>query len=391
MTGAQAGASIVQQALGVLAPFLILQYSLSAAQLGALFTLLYLGSATFTAVSGVLTDRLGERTMVAISGTIMTIALVAAAAIPNYVWLVCWMFLYGAGYAAQTPAGGRAILTWFTRDRGFAMGVRQTGVPLGGLIGAAFMPFVAFRFGGYRGALFATAIIVAVSTAAACLLYRDAPVDRPPLVNMRELLAGMRRLARDPRLVAVTLTCMVLVNTQIAANSFLTLTAIHTIHATPAYATAAFACSFTAATIARLFWGWFSDRFMPGNRIGLLGILAALAGVATLIFAVLGPGLAAFLIPSAMFIGFVGVGWNGVMAAALAEIGGQDRAGSALGLNLTVIYGVSALSPLLFGSITDHTSLKTAWFCVTALCFAGVLPVIWLKGLQRRGVAGSSI
>ena len=71
MTVAQAGASIVQQAVGVLAPFLIMQFAVNDAQLGALFTSLYVGSALFTAFSGVLTDRLGERTMVAISGSVM--------------------------------------------------------------------------------------------------------------------------------------------------------------------------------------------------------------------------------------------------------------------------------------------------------------------------------
>ena len=55
--------------------------------------------------------------------------------------------LFGAAYAASTPAGGRAILAWFDRDRGFAMGIRQTGVPVGGLLGALTLPLVAHAFG----------------------------------------------------------------------------------------------------------------------------------------------------------------------------------------------------------------------------------------------------
>ena len=384
MTGAQAGASVVQQAVGVLAPFLILQYGLSQAQLGALFTSLYVGSALCTAGSGVLTDRFGERTMVGVSGGLMAFALVVSVIVPNYTWLVACMGIFGAGYAASTPAGGRAILTWFDRDRGFAMGIRQTGVPVGGLFGAVMLPFVALHFGGYRAALLVAAVIVIVPTAAACIFYREAPGERPPPSRFVDVLAGMRTLARDPRLIATTLTCMALVNAQLAMNGFLTVTAVEVLGVTPALAATAFACAFVAATVARLFWGWYSDRYMRKNRVVLLALLCALSGLASFGFALLRPQFAVLLIPSALFIGFCGAGWNGVMAAATAEIGGPDRAGSALGLTLTAIFGTSAVGPLIFGTIADHTSLDTAWTVSAIVAALGVLPVLWLRSYERR-------
>jgi MFS family permease len=226
MTSAQGGASIVQQAVGVLGPFLIVQYGLNQAALGSLFTSLYIGSSSFTAFSGVLTDRFGERTMVGISGGTMTIALILASLFPSYAWLVFCMGIYGAGYAASTPAGGRAVLVWFDRDRGFAMGIRQTGVPVGGLIGALVLPFIAIHFGGYRAALLVAALLVSIPTAIAVLAYRESAIERPPPSTFAQVLGGMRRLIRDPRLIAVTLTCMALVNAQLALNGFLTVTAV---------------------------------------------------------------------------------------------------------------------------------------------------------------------
>jgi MFS family permease len=384
MTGAQAGAAIVQQAIGVLAPFLILQFGLNQARLGALFTSLYVGSALFTAFSGVLTDRFGERTMVGVSGGVMATALIAAVLAPDYSWLVASMGLYGAGYAASTPAGGRAVLAWFDRDRGFAMGVRQTGVPVGGLIGAAVLPFAALHFGGYRAGLLVAAALVIASTAAAYIFYREAAHDRSPVSRFADVLDGMRRLARDPRLIATTMTCLALVNAQLAMNAFLTVTAVQVIGVTPALAATAFACAFAAATVARLFWGWYSDRFMRENRVVLLAILCALSAAASLVIALLHPALAFLLIPAALFIGFSGAGWNGVMAAALAEIGGADRAGSALGLTLTVTFAGSAAGPLLFGTIADHTSLGTAWAVSAAISALGILPVFWLRAHELR-------
>lgn len=384
MTSAQAGASIVQQAIGVLAPFLIVEFALSKAALGTLFTSLYIGSACFTAVSGALTDRFGERTMVGVSGGLMTFACVMSLFAPNYSLLVASMFVYGMGYAASTPAGGRAILSWFDRDRGFAMGIRQTGVPVGGLVGAVVLPFAALHFGGYRAALLVAAVLVAVPTIVACAGYRESAVDRPPPSRLRDVLAGMRRLARDPRLIATTLTCVALANAQLAMNGFFTVTAVQAIGVTPAVAASAFASAFVAAMVARLFWGWYSDRFMRESRIVLLAMLSALSAVASLLMALLHPSLAALLFPAAVLLGLSSAGWNGVMAAALAEIGGADRAGSALGLTLTGIFGTSAAGPLIFGAIADRTSLDTSWMVTAAVGVLGVLPVLWLRAHERR-------
>jgi len=385
MTSAQAGASIVQQAIGVLAPFLIAEFALNKAQLGLLFTSLYVGSTVFTAFSGVLTDRYGERTMVAVSGGVMTCALVLSVLVPNYPWLVGCMFLFGAGYAASTPAGGRAILAWFDRDRGFAMGIRQTGVPVGGFVGALVLPLAARQFGGYRAGLIVAAVLVAVPTILACVFYRESAIDRPPASSFAEMMGGMHRLARDPRLIAVTLTCMALVVCQLAMNGFFTVTAIQVVGVTKEVAANAFAAAFVAATAARLFWGWYSDKFMREDRATLLGALCAFSALASLSVALLRPSLAILLFPSALALGFFGAGWNGVMAASLAEIGGADRAGSALGLTLTAIFGASAIGPLVFGAVADHTSLDTAWMLNAAIGILGVLPIFWLRSRLRRG------
>src|ERR1700761_176784 len=175
MTGAQAGASVVQQALGSLAPVLVATFALSKAQLGVVFTAIMLGSSAFTALAGALTDRWGERKMLLVAGALMTAGLLAAAAFVSYPWLVACMGIFGAGYAVSTPAGGRAILTWFDRDRGFAMGIRQAGVPLGGTIGALALPLLARLPGGYRTAFVVAAFAVAAPTLLAYAGYTDAP------------------------------------------------------------------------------------------------------------------------------------------------------------------------------------------------------------------------
>ena len=160
MTAAQAGSSLLQQALGSLSPLLVATFALSKAQLGIVFSAILVGATCFTALSGAFTDRWGERKMPRVSAAVMTAALLGAALFTSYHWLVAMMCVYGAGYAASTPAGGRAILAWFEHDRGFAMGIRQTGVSVGALVGAIGLPIVAAG-AGYRAAfVFAAALVV---------------------------------------------------------------------------------------------------------------------------------------------------------------------------------------------------------------------------------------
>jgi MFS family permease len=378
MTTAQAGASVVQQALGSLSPIFVAAFVLSKAQLGVIFTALMLGSALFVAASGVLTDRWGERRMVLLSGAAMTCALLAATLVQSYAWLVGCIAVFGAAYAASTPAGGRAILAWFDRDRGFAMGIRQTGVPVGGLIGALTLPLVAHVY-GLRGAFVFAAVIVAVTTLIAFLGYREARDGRAPSATLASVARGMRTLARDPRLIGVTLTCMILVSTQLAMNAFVTVTGVAIVGTSPAVAALAFACAQGAAAVGRLAWGYISDRVLHGERLVPFAIICVLAALATAALASLWHGAVVPLFAAAIVLGFSGAGWNGLMAAALAEVGGAERAASALGLALTAIFGASALAPTVFGALADHTSLRIAWYATSALALVGVAPVLWLR------------
>ncbi|HEY0615805.1 MAG TPA: MFS transporter [Candidatus Elarobacter sp.] len=386
MTFAQAGASVVQQALGSLSPIFVATFALSKAQLGLIFTALMAGSACFTAIAGVLTDRFGERRMVLWSGIAMTIALLAVPLVPSYPWTVAWIFVFGAGYAASTPAGGRAILAWFDRDRGFAMGIRQTGVPVGGLAGALLLPLVA-HVAGYRASFVAAAVVVAVTTAIAVQLYREPPGSRGEKVSFISVARGMRTLARDPRLIAVTLTCMVLAGVQQIMNAFVTVSGVAVVGISPGLAAIAFASAQGAAAVGRLSWGYASDRLLHGERLVPFAIICVLAAIACAGLGALEAGGVGALFGAAVLLGFSGAGWNGLMAAALAEVGGVDRAASALGLALTAIFFASATAPSAFGALADHASLHVAWTATAVVAFIAMTPVLWLRRRTGQGAA----
>ncbi|MBV8118079.1 MAG: MFS transporter, partial [Candidatus Eremiobacteraeota bacterium] len=145
--GAMVAASLFVVSTGTLIPFLESAFALSQSQLGFVLSVQMVGSLLATAIAGALTDRFGDKAVVAWSGWFMGIALICASLIHNFSWLLVWLMLAGIGYAAVTPAGSHAIIFFFKKeDRGFAMGVRQCGVPAAGIIGSILLPAIALRF-----------------------------------------------------------------------------------------------------------------------------------------------------------------------------------------------------------------------------------------------------
>lgn len=357
---------------------LVAAFALSKAQLGIVFSAILLGACCCTAISGAFTDRWGERKMLLVSASLMTAALLATTLFAKYWWLVAMMALYGSGYAASTPAGGRAILAWFDRDRGFAMGVRQTGVSVGALVGALAFPLIASA-AGYRAAFAFAGVLVAVTSGAAFALYREAPDPRSEPVSLRSVAAGMAMLVRDPRLIGVTLTCMLLSAAQFIVAAFLTITAVNVVHTSVHVAGYALAVAFVGAIGGRLGWGFASDRYFHGDRLVPLAIICVLTGIGAAMLALSAAGQAVPLFFAALLLGVSASGWNGLMAAALSEVGGAERAASALGLGLTAIFGSSAVAPSIFGLTADRTSLHWAWTLTAVMAFVAALPVLRLR------------
>lgn len=163
-TGAMIGASLCIMSTGALMPFFKSALHLDQTQLGWLLSIQFIGSVAMTSVAGLLTDRFGDKTIVAWSGVLMGLSLIAASLVPNFTWLLAWLLVYGIGYAAVTPAGSHAIIFFFKKaDRGLAMGIRQCGVPIAGVIGSLLLPAIALR-SDYREALAAAGMLTLIAS-----------------------------------------------------------------------------------------------------------------------------------------------------------------------------------------------------------------------------------
>jgi MFS family permease len=350
---------------------------LNQTQLGWILSIQFVGSVAMTSLAGALTDRFGDKAVVLWSGSLMGLALIAASLVSSFGWLVGWLLVYGIGYAAVTPAGSHAIIFFFKKsDRGIAMGIRQCGVPIAGVLGSLLLPAIALRF-DYRGALAAAGVLTLIACALASRLYREPHELEGERVSLRAMLAEMIEIARESRLILLTLTSMILICGQLALIGFLTLTLVHRAGYPLGLALGIFTLSQVAAIVGRLSWGVLSDRLFRGSRALPLALVCVLVAIVALAFASVGAGTppweAALL---AFALGFTAEGWLGVAVIGFAEIGGEENAGSALGVGLTWTLLAAFATPAIFGALAQAHGYDVAWRSLALLQAVGVIPAL---------------
>ena len=152
------GAS-AQYGINTFAPFYQEELGLTRAQVGLFFTAFYIGMAGFSFTAGWLSDSLGVRKASCIGHVFAGTAVIFASSAQSFGWAFACFLLTGLGYSFLNPASTKAVLMWFRRQRATAMGIKQTGVPAGGVLTAlAGAPSgrglrLARDAGGLRGAL----------------------------------------------------------------------------------------------------------------------------------------------------------------------------------------------------------------------------------------------
>jgi MFS family permease len=126
-----------------------------------------------------------------------------------------------------------------------------------------------------------------------------------------------------------------------------------------------------AAMVLRVGAGQWSDklrtRTVPLARIGI-AMSVALAVVTALLNAPL-----ILLVPAFVVAGSLTMAWNGVAFAAVAELAGRARSGSALGVQQTVLSLAGVVTPLAFAAVVSLGSWSLAYGLAALFPIAGWL------------------
>ena len=271
----QTAASFGTQGISPLAPFLVDDLGLTRAQVGLLVTAAYGGAVLVLILAGGLCDRFGVRALFALGLSIAGAPLVLASSMPTYLWLLVPMVLCGIGNGCALPPTTRAIVEWFPIGRrGLAMGIKQTGVPLAGVICGLVVPAVGETL-GWRGALLALGLLAVASGGLVWLAYRDRH-DEPSATPKRPREA-FTRVIKDRNLLLLPGFTWLYAGVQLSFVAFLVLFLCEQVGLSLGAAAMLLVLAQASGVAGQVVWGAVSDALFGGRRKVVIAIIGALA------------------------------------------------------------------------------------------------------------------
>jgi sugar phosphate permease len=362
-TFAQTTYSAIWFGIAVMAPVLRDRDHLSLTQTGLLLSSSLVGSLLSLLLWGVATDRFGER-IVLVSGLASCGAGLIAAGFVHGFWPVAGLVAFaGMTGASVQSASGRAVLHWFpVTQRGLALAIRQTAIPISGFLTALVLPHV----GGVRNGFLLMGGACLAGAAVGGIVLREGPEhDR----GAGEPLG--RSPLRDKRIWRLSIGSSLLLAPQLCVAGFAVLYLHDRRGMSPGAAGAVLAVMQALAIAGRIAAGRWSD--VRASRMSPLRAIALAVGGCVVLTTVLLDAPLPVLIPVLVVTGALSMSWNSLSFAAAIELAGRGRSGSAIGLQQTLLNVPSTTYPGLFGALVSATSWHAGFAAVAIFPLVGWL------------------
>jgi ACS family hexuronate transporter-like MFS transporter len=280
------------------------------------------------------------------------------------------LLIMGLGYSIINPATARGVMEWFPPNRrATAIGLKQTGVPVGGVLAASTLALTAFL--SWQTIIW---LIAAATLCNAVICSRLA--ERPKTYGSRTTgpLAGFIRLARDRNFGILVLTAGLFNVGQYNFFTYLTSFMREALQASQEIASLTLGLAQASSAIGRIGWGALSDMVCRGRRKGLVvsicltgsAFLAAMAAVGSIWGMVAGIGIA-------MLLGLTIASFASLMQTMAVESVAPEHSGSSIGYITIGTASGSMIGPPLFGAVIDATGrFVDGWLITAAIVASGV-------------------
>ena len=374
-TAAQASFSTITLGLPAIAPALRDEYGLSLQGVGLFLAAEWVGLTLGLLPWGLVTDRIGERRALAVGLGGCGITLAVMSTIDSAVGAGAMLALAGGVGASVQSASGRAVMQWFApAERGLAFGVRQTAVPVGGVVGALVLPALVGA-GGVQAALLFLGGSCGVTALVGYAVVRELPSEAVEPSHVPWTL-------RDRKLWVLCGGSGLYVAAQMVLFGFLVLYLHDERGFSSTGAAAALAAAQVLAMALRIGAGRWSDvvrsRIIPLRRIGL-ATTATFAAATILLGA---PD--ALVVPLLVAATGLSGAWNGLSFVAAAELAGTARSGAAIGFQQTVLSIFGVVVPPLFALLVAASSWRAGFLAAAFAPLGGWALLLGLREGQSR-------
>lgn len=377
----QALMSMATITLPVLAPEAARDVGVPVAYIGLFVALIYATGMASGLVSAGLVHRLGAlrvSQLCLLSGA-AGLALAASGWLPL---LVLGAVLIGCGYGPVTPASSHILSrTAPARHLSMIFSLKQTGVPIGGVLAGTLLPAVAL-WGSWR----ASVLLVAMACAACALLIAPlrATLDtdlrpRAP-INLGSVGEPLRMMMVNRAGRVLALSSFFFAAIQLCLATYLVAFLTRELGYGLVQAGLMLAAAQAAGIAGRLISGAIADRSgRPTRVLGVMGCIMGLSAAAAAIsLASHGPDIVTLLVCAAF--GASAIGWNGVFLAEVARQAPPGGVTAATAGALFVTFGGILTGPTVFAFLIEGgMSYRTAFMVIAAPALLCGLLLLWIK------------
>ncbi|MDP7393460.1 MAG: MFS transporter, partial [Alphaproteobacteria bacterium] len=257
--------------------------------------------------------------------------------------------------------------------------VKQTGVPVGSLIGGLLIPFLLtisvysatlktpIHLNAY-GTAFVTGLIVYLVALSLQPIRAHFDADRD--LNVQLTFSGvsetMKFVISHPQLRDISFGAFAFGGLQSIFAGFFILFLIDGLDYTEAEAGSAFAIAAFTAVGARIFWGYLgSTLFSARTILGGIGIFGTLAAVLTSFYDASWSYSLILLV--AILYNITSLSWHGILLAEIALLSPPDRVGGVTGGVLSFTSVAMMIYPALYGGLLAITDSYSVGFLVCSI------------------------
>ncbi|MDA0656118.1 MAG: MFS transporter [Proteobacteria bacterium] len=319
---------------------------------------------------GLLIDYLGSRIVFAASLLIAAAGTAFVANADSFWMAFLGMGFIGSGYGLVNPCTSKTVFEHFPKHRrASAMGIKQTGVPIGGALGALIAGAMVADFGRSHVLSF-FAVIIASAAALALLLPRQ--LERPQL----KPISGMMAVMRDKNLQIFNTAIGIFQASMYGMLANLAAFCREALHADPALASATLSIAHTASALGRVSWGTFSDLVFAAKRKPVLLIIGACGTVLLFVMASVSTNWPFFLVLVLAFpAGLAVAGYVGLTQTITVEAADPKLTATAVGSNRIFTSAGAGMGLPFFGWLVDNYGYTEAWIALGTIFALGTTVV----------------
>ncbi len=364
MLTVQVVGSLAFLAVTALTPFIKTEFGLSSSAVGLLIVALYLGYFLTLIPGGVLTDVFGERLMIGLGLGFIGLFSIAIGT-GNRSWILGFgLFALGCGYSTIPPGTNKGVFDWFPPDQlGIGLGIKQTGVMIGGAISAALLPFLATRT-DWRVAFTAVGVVSLVGLVLLLVYSRpseavDGQYDESTTAAeaFQSQIRGVLELYSQTRLSPLLLVGFLFGAGQFTLMAYAVLYLTEQVALSPTVAGLLYTAMQLAGVVSRILFGYVADKWFTRRKHRLLFAIGIVAFAAYLVLVSLPPAAPLSVVAiAATLLGALSLGYNGVYLTIANELVGPEYTGFSTSIAITAVMFGALITPPVFGLLADWTN-----------------------------------